>query len=646
MDPSTIPRSGECQMNFAARWNRIDLSMRSPEFRALLDAAPDAMVIIDRAGSITDVNGQAETLFGYARDELVAQPIEALIPERFHRSHPGHRAGYFDEPRPRPMGAQGVELYGRRKDGSEFPAEVSLSPMHIGDDRLVIAAIRDGTERRRGEERFRRLLEAAPDAMVIVNADGVMTLVNAQTERLFGYPRERLLGRPVEVLIPERYRAAHPWHRSAYFGEPRSRPMGHGGLALFGLRADGSEFPVEVSLSPMLTAEGTLAIAAVRDISDRVRLEQERTKLVQANEAIRMRDEFLSIVSHELKTPLSALQMQVESILRSAAKHPLPGRIVDKVSSTLAAIDRLSKLVNQLLDLSRITAGRLRLERVEVDLAAVVRGVLTAFQDELETAGCELRLHTDGPVIGIWDPLRIEQIVTNLLGNAIKYGAGKPIEVTVGQTPAGTALFTVRDHGIGVAPEDQERMFERFERAVSERNYGGFGLGLWIVRQIIEAHGGAIRVWSERGAGATFTVELPLGREVVDAPAPPAVVAPAERCVMLVDDDAMIRETFAEVLEDEGYEVKKAADGAEALRLLRSGARPRVIFLDLMMPVMDGPTFRAEQMKDPVFASVPVVVMSAAGNAPERAAAIGASELMSKPVRYETLVALAERFCG
>jgi PAS domain S-box-containing protein len=619
--------------------------VRSAQFRALLDAAPDAMVIIDEAGSIVDVNGQAERLFGYSREGLLGQPVEALIPDRFRAAHPAHRTRYFAEPRARAMGASGVALVGRCQDGSEFPAEVSLSPMVIDGRRLVIAAVRDGTERRRSEERFRGLLEAAPDAMVIVSAAGAITLVNERTEAMFGYPRGELLGRPVEMLIPERYRAAHPLHRARYFDEPRKRPMGAGGLALFGVRANGSEFPVEISLSPMTSSEGTVAIAAIRDITDRVRAEEERGKLLQAQEAIRMRDEFLSIASHELRTPLTALQMQVESIQRGAQRGLPLDRLARKVQVTRNAVERLGRLVNQLLDLSRITAGRLELAREEVDLASAVERVAAELADELERAGCELRLEIHDRVIGPWDPLRIDQVITNLVANAIKYGAGKPIELTVAQASGGLALLTVRDHGIGIAAEHQARIFQRFERIVSERHYGGIGLGLWIVRQIVEAHGGTIRVWSQPAAGATFTVELPTGRRS-DLPAEAArrrAVDP--RGVMLVDDDAMIRESFAEVLADEGYRVVTAADGAEALRRLRTGALPRVIFLDLMMPAMDGPTFRAEQTRDPTLAAIPVVVMSAAGDVAKRSVALGAAETLRKPVRYEALLALVERFC-
>jgi PAS domain S-box-containing protein len=253
-------------------------------------------------------------------------------------------------------------------------------------------------------------------------------------------------------------------------------------------------------------------LAFAEDLAARASVAIENARLYrEAREAVRARDEFLSIASHELKTPLTTLQLQIQGLVRkigSATRDPMLELLGPRLSTAERQVERLTGLINNLLDISRITAGRLDLDLETVDLTNVVRDAAARSREDLARAGCALDLQTDGPCIGRWDRLRVEQVVGNLLSNAIKYGAGHPIEMSVsGDSEA--ARFTIRDHGIGIPPEDQARIFERFERAVSDRHYGGLGLGLWIVRQIVDAFGGTIQVDSGPGRGSTFHVVLP-----------------------------------------------------------------------------------------------------------------------------------------
>jgi PAS domain S-box-containing protein len=263
------------------------LQASEEKFRALLESAPDAMIIVNVDGSIELVNAQTEKMFGYTRSELLGKSMDILVPDRFRSKHGGHRTGFFRSPRAREMGA-GLQLYGLRKGGIEFPVEISLSPLDTKEGMLVSSAIRDITGRKKAEEKFRALLQAAPDAMVIVNREGEIVLVNSQTERMFGYSVNELVAQRVEILLPKRYREKHTGHRGHFFADAKLRPMG-AGLELHALRKDGTEFPVEISLSPLETEEGLLVFSAIRDISERkrseeeLRLKEERFRLMVEN---------------------------------------------------------------------------------------------------------------------------------------------------------------------------------------------------------------------------------------------------------------------------------------------------------------------------------------------------------------------------
>jgi signal transduction histidine kinase len=228
--------------------------------------------------------------------------------------------------------------------------------------------------------------------------------------------------------------------------------------------------------------------------------------------AVRVRDDFLSIAGHELRTPLAALLLQVEGIQRQALRGAFvahPDLLIDRIGKARAHAQRLERLIGELLDVGRLTSGRMGLELEEFELGVLVREVAERFVDQLARAGCPLTIAAPEPVTGRWDRVRVDQVITNLLTNALKYGAGRPIEVSV-ERRDGAASLSITDHGIGIAPADQGRIFERFERAVSDRHYGGLGLGLWICREIVSTLHGTISVESALGAGSTFRVMLPL----------------------------------------------------------------------------------------------------------------------------------------
>lgn len=353
------------------------------------------------------------------------------------------------------------------------------------------------------------LLESVPDAMVITHPDGRVVYVNAVAEKLFGWARGDLVGHPIEVLLPERFRGMHEVHRGGYHAAPRTRPMGLG-LDLLGLKRNGDEFAAEISLASMQVGEHAYAIAAVRDVTERKKIEQRARLYHEAREQVRERDEFLSMASHELRTPVTALQLQLQLIQRAAGRPG--GALLEVLTGKLVSLERqcrrIATLVNELLDVSRLRLGRLELRLEEIDLVEVVRDTVEHLREEGGRLGSPIGVVAAGPAIGRWDRLRLEQVMTNLISNAIKFGQSKPVTVEV-VADASRARFQVSDRGIGIQVADQERIFGRFERAVPTHHFGGLGLGLYIAREIVEAHGGSIRLASQPGEGTTFTVDLP-----------------------------------------------------------------------------------------------------------------------------------------
>jgi signal transduction histidine kinase len=288
--------------------------------------------------------------------------------------------------------------------------------------------------------------------------------------------------------------------RSAIAVPLRARGQTLGVMTLAWAKSDRGYTAEDVALADEFARHAAVAV-------DNARLYRE------AQAGIRVREEFLSIAGHELKTPLTALKLNLQGLERAAQRDPSPSlaQVADRIAKMAWQLARLERLMNELLDVSRVAAGRLKLEPERLDLRELVREVLRRAEDDLAEVGSQVSLEAPDEVVGLWDPARLDQVVTNLISNAIKYGLGRPIDVTL-TCDGASARLAVRDRGIGIAPEQRGRIFGRFERAVSDRHYGGFGLGLWIVRQIVEASGGAVQFDSAPDHGTTFIVELPLGQ--------------------------------------------------------------------------------------------------------------------------------------
>lgn len=462
----------------------------------VIDAIDEiAIVSVDRSGRVASWNHGARNTYHYAADEAIGGiatrilDVEDLLAVA------------------REAGAAAAERWQMRKNGVRFWARIRVLALQEGNDlRGYIILARDiGEHDAETQEHFRILVESVSDyAIFMLDPRGFVKSWNPGAERIKGYRAEEILGQ----------------HFSKFYPAPAADALCAAELEValrdgrfedegWRVRKDGSLFWANVIITPLHDRRGVhIGFAKItRDLTERRKAEHDRLRLAQAEEALRLRDEFLSIAAHELRTPLVALQLQLDSLCANDAG--LDERLRSKVDRAARNAHRLGELIAALLDVSRIATGQLTIAPATCELDVIVRDAVERLADMATAAGCTVALSLERGIRGQWDPLRIGQVMVNSLSNAFKYAARAPVEITLTRV-GDVAEIQVADHGPGIPEDARERIFERFERAASSRHYGGMGIGLYVARQIVNAHGGTIDATNRACGGATLNIRLPI----------------------------------------------------------------------------------------------------------------------------------------
>jgi PAS domain S-box-containing protein len=474
----------------------------------LIELTHDAIFVRDLRGEILFWNRAAERLYGWTKDEAKGHIKHELLQTQFPKPLPEIEAEIFAE------GSWEGELAHHRRDGSAIVVSSRWALRRDCDGKpiSILEANRDITQRRKQDERFRNLLEAAPDAIVIVDQGGRIQLVNAQTERLFDYAREELIGEPVEILIPQRFHKQHLGDRREYSQAPHARAMG-AGLELYGRRKNGTEFPVEISLSPLQTEGGTLISSAIRDVTDRRsnqyqiqrlndNLNQKVTELSAANKDL---ESFSYSVSHDLRAPLRHID-GFARILKEEHAGSLSEEGQRYLDRVMSAANHMGRLVDDLLNLARVGRREMVVQTTKLD--EVVRQVVAELPDEPEGRKVEWLLEPLPKAE--CDPGLLKLVFFNLLSNAMKFTRGRqPAVIEVNTVVAnGAPVIFVRDNGVGFDPKYADKLFGVFQRLHKQEDFEGTGIGLATVQRIIHRHNGLIWAESEPGVGTTFFFTL------------------------------------------------------------------------------------------------------------------------------------------
>jgi PAS domain S-box-containing protein len=602
---------------------------------------------LDASGTVQAWSSEATSILGWSAEEMLGKPAPEGIRQAFlklaERLQKEGQLNHTLNCLKRGGGSIEIRLRftafrGRNGDRNSFMAffwDNTSDRAAEAEKEQLIASERAAQAAAKAESRFRELLEVAPDSIIEVDRHGSILLCNAATEKLFGYSREELLGSPVEALIPEASREVHQKNRADYWDRPVTRPMGKG-LTLHAQRKDGTRFPVEISLSPVRSDDGFRVTAIIRDVTDRLLAEEKiravNQQLQQRNQEVeranRLKSEFLASMSHELRTPLHTI-LGFTELLEEEVDGPLNERQKRFVSHVHQDAQHLLELINDILDLSKIEAGKMELRFEVFGAQQAVEEVVASLHGRAAAKNLTVENRVVPECAVKADRVRFKEIFYNLLSNAVKFTLeGGRVDISC-DVREDAVCFSVKDTGIGIAKQEQASIFDKFYQVGSTTKgvREGTGLGLAITKQLVEMHGGSIRVESEPGRGSTFSFTFAIERPQNDTGRP---------LILIVEDEPSAQELLVTYLEPRGFQTEVAPTIQKAIEVARR-SRPSAVTLDLGLPGYSG--WRAlEELHDRVeFRAVPIIVVSVRDN-DGSAQTRGAAAFLQKPLKRDLLL--------
>ena len=653
---------------------KTNLLKSEAKFKQVLELAPDGIVVIDNNRKMQMVNVQTEKLFGYTREEMIGKAVEMLMPDRFREAHPDHERKFIAEQKTRLMGV-GKELFGKRKDGSEFVIEISLVPLQLGDEKeggIVLATIRDITVQKNTERKIittqaytRSLIEASLDPLATISLEGKITDVNQASAKVTGETRDKLIGTDFSVYFTEPEKASEGYKQVFEKGFVSDYPLTI-------RHATGKLTDVLYNASVYKDGEGNVlgVFAAARDVTDQKRISEElkEAKVIaelatilaedekaKAESALQSKQQFLANMSHEIRTPMNAILGFTKIILKTDLK-PKQKEYLDAIKTSS---DGLIVLINDILDLAKVDAGKMTFEQTPFKMESSITTMFQVFDIKIQEKNLELVKEYDKkiPEVLLGDAMRLHQILLNLLSNALKFTEKGKITVAVRlvneDKEKATIEFAITDTGTGILEDKLESIFENFQQATSStsRIFGGTGLGLAICKQLVEKQGGTISVKSKIDEGSTFgftlsfqktngeskkeNVEVELVREIKDIK------------ILVVEDVKLNQLLMRTILDDFKFKYDIADNGKIAIEKMQTETYD-IILMDLQMPEMNG--FEATKyIRDTMNSKIPIIALTADVTTVdvEKCKAVGMNDYVSKPlderILYSKIIELLKR---